>query len=250
MTESAAAADTAHCAAWALCWLCSWVPCASPSRDLVSPPGTWSWLALTEITIVVDFMNRVSEVLKARRVSRGYLGWTAWMPHAHWYGVPSLSGMLICFLALGAMFWSPQTAACPRNTWQLLPYLSPYSLPLIAAVRTRPFPSLWFPAAVSSTLWHREKIQSWNVVLFTTALLLPLPSLWQFPVNQYTQTQLYVGLASSQGAAVLVSFINSVFNCFYVLRTAWHNSIWPQSPHTWRWLKIIVIPLVSPCETY
>lgn len=90
------------------CWVCSWVPCASPSRDLASPPGTRSWLALTEITIVVDFINRVSEVLKARRVSRGYLGWTAWMPHAHWYGVPSLSCMLVCFLAFGAVFWAPR----------------------------------------------------------------------------------------------------------------------------------------------
>lgn len=156
-TAPADNADTAHCADRGLCWECSWVPCASPRGALVSPPGSWSWLALTEITIVVDFMNRVSEVLKARRVSRGYLGWTAWMPHAHWYGVPSLSCMLVCFLALGAIFWCPQIAACHRNTWQFLPYLSPYSFPLIAAVRPRPFPPFWFPAAVSSTLWHEKK---------------------------------------------------------------------------------------------
>lgn len=143
-------ADSAGCAA-------ECPVCASASRHSASPPGTWRCLALTEITIVVDFMNRVSEVLKARRVSRGYLGWTAWMPHAHWYGVPSLSCMLVCFLPLGAIFWSSPTAACPGNTWQFLPYLSPDSLPLIAAVRTRPFPSFWFPAAVSSTLWHDKK---------------------------------------------------------------------------------------------
>lgn len=69
-----------------------------------SPPVTWRCLALTEITIVVDFINRVSEVLKARRVSRGYLGWTAWMPHAHWYGVPSLSCMLVCFFVSWLLF--------------------------------------------------------------------------------------------------------------------------------------------------
>ncbi|CAO2608201.1 hypothetical protein LEMLEM_LOCUS13700 [Lemmus lemmus] len=29
-------------------------------------------------------MNRATEVLKERKGSRGYQGWTDWMPHAHW----------------------------------------------------------------------------------------------------------------------------------------------------------------------
>lgn len=60
-------------------------------------------------------MNRVSEVLKARRVSRGYLGWTGWMPRAHWYGVPSLSCMVVCFFALVVLSRYLQVAACPRD---------------------------------------------------------------------------------------------------------------------------------------
>lgn len=88
-------------------------PATVPVRNLVSPPMTWRWLALTEIMIVVDFINRVSEVLKARRVSRGYLGWTAWMPHAHWYGVPSLSYMPVCFLYLGCHFLIPLNRCMP-----------------------------------------------------------------------------------------------------------------------------------------
>lgn len=128
-------ADRAQCGCAAECPVC-----ARPSRHSASPAGACSCLALTEITIVVDFTNRACEVLKARRVSRGYLGWTAWMPHAHWYGVPSLSCMLVCFWPLAAIS-DPPNSCMPWKHWQFLPYLSPDSLPLIAAVRTRPFPS-------------------------------------------------------------------------------------------------------------
>lgn len=106
-----------------------------------SPAMPWGWLALTEITIVVDFINRVSEVLKARRVSRGYPGWTAWMPHAHWYGLPSLPARSFAFSVLAAVFWDLQMAACPRITWQFPPYLPPSHLPHTATIRKRPFPS-------------------------------------------------------------------------------------------------------------
>lgn len=39
-------------------------------------------------------MNRDTEVLKERKGSRGYQGWTDWMPRAHWYGItlPCLHG--------------------------------------------------------------------------------------------------------------------------------------------------------------
>lgn len=54
---------------------------------------SWRWLTLTSVT-VVGFMNRATEVLKERKGSRGYQGWTDWMPHAHWYGIslPCLCG--------------------------------------------------------------------------------------------------------------------------------------------------------------
>lgn len=99
----------------ALCVLATQQSALRPRRrGLASPPVTRRWPASTEITIVVDFTNRVSEVLKARRVSRGYLGWTAWMPHAHWYGVPSLSCMLVCFLLyLGCYFLIPPSSCMP-----------------------------------------------------------------------------------------------------------------------------------------
>lgn len=158
-------------------------PGTVPVGDSASPPVTWRWLALTEITIVVDFINRVSEVLKARRVSRGYLGWTAWMPHAHWYGVPSLSCMLVCFLYLGCYFLIPPKSRMPQK------HLAIPSLPISILPSQRrccqkqalPF-RLWFTAVVSITLWHEEKC-SRHVNLFTTASILPSPSLWQLSVD-------------------------------------------------------------------
>lgn len=43
---------------------------------------------------MVGFVNRDTEVLKERKGSRGYQGWTDWMPRAHWYGItlPCLHG--------------------------------------------------------------------------------------------------------------------------------------------------------------
>lgn len=110
-------------------------PVTVPVQDCACPPVPWRWLASTEITIVVDFINRVSEVLKARRVSRGYPGWTGWMPHAHWYGVPSLSCMFVCFYILVVTFWCLHVVARPRDVWQLLPHISLSHLPHIAVVR-------------------------------------------------------------------------------------------------------------------
>lgn len=114
-------------------------PVTVPVQDRACPPVPWRWLASTEITIVVDFINRVSEVLKARRVSRGYLGWTGWMPHAHWYGVPSLSCMFVCFHILVVIFWYLHVVACPRDVWQLFPHLSPSHLLHTAVVRNSLF---------------------------------------------------------------------------------------------------------------
>lgn len=57
---------------------------------------SWRWLTWTSVIIMVDFVNRATEVLKEKKGSRGYQGWTDWMPHAHWYGIslPCLCGQL------------------------------------------------------------------------------------------------------------------------------------------------------------
>lgn len=66
---------------------------------------------MTSIIIVVGFVNRDTEVLKERKGSRGYQGWTDWMPRAHWYGIT----LLACMASLGF----PTCAVCACVPLQL-----------------------------------------------------------------------------------------------------------------------------------
>lgn len=75
---------------------------------------------MTSIIIVVGFVNRDTEVLKERKGSRGYPGWTDWMPHAHWYGIalPRLHGRFrlphVCGSCLSACPAALRTPAPPH----------------------------------------------------------------------------------------------------------------------------------------
>lgn len=47
---------------------------------------------------VVNFMNRVSEALKGRKVNQACQAWMGWMPLALWYGALSRSLSLVLIL--------------------------------------------------------------------------------------------------------------------------------------------------------
>lgn len=49
---------------------------------------------------MVDFINRVSEALKGRKVNRACQAWMGWMPLALWYGALSFPSFFPACLAI------------------------------------------------------------------------------------------------------------------------------------------------------
>lgn len=114
---------------------------------------------------MVGFVNRDTEVLKERKGSRGYQGWTDWMPRAHWYGItlPFLHGQCglphVCGLCPCASPAALHTPACHSSLsrHQGSPCLSWSSggsrhVPLLHAESARMLS--WLPPAAASKAHH------------------------------------------------------------------------------------------------
>lgn len=100
--------------------------CFLARLGLAFPLPRWRCLTSTSVIVVIGFMNRATEVLKERKGSRGYQGWTDWMPHAHWYGIS-----LACVANLGY----PTCVVCTRVPPDPLAPLSQLLLPVSSLCR-------------------------------------------------------------------------------------------------------------------